>query len=92
MLGRRDENFWASWDATAAQHDDPRGELEAQLAWVHELATRNGYRGCAFVNAAAESDSAQAGGIHERCLEHEEELRRRLRASTARLGVAGSDL
>ena len=91
VLQRRDENFWAAWDATAAQHVDPRGELNAQLAWIQDLATREGYRGCAFVNAAAEFDSPRPGGIRERCLEHEEELRRRLRSLTAQLDTADSD-
>jgi AcrR family transcriptional regulator len=91
VLQRRDENFWAALDATTSQYVDPLDELNAQLAWIQDLATREGYRGCAFVNAAAEFGSAQPGGIQERCLKHEEELRRRLRLLTAQLDTTDSD-
>jgi AcrR family transcriptional regulator len=91
VLQRRDDLFWAQWDETAARHTDPRDQLDAQLTWLQELATQRAYRGCAFVNTAAEFDSEDAGGIRERCLRHEEELRRRLGSLTDRLGVADSD-
>ncbi|MGV9661956.1 TetR/AcrR family transcriptional regulator [Nocardia niigatensis] len=91
VLQRRDDSFWAKWDTTAAEHSEPADELHAQLTWIQNLATRDGYRGCAFVNTAAEFDSATTGAIRQRCLEHEEELRRRLHALTARLGRTDSD-
>jgi len=90
VLDKRDEVFWAAWDETARRHPGPREELDAQLARIQQLATRDGYRGCAFVNTAAEFDVGQAA-IRARCLRHEEELRRRLRALTARLEVADSE-
>ncbi len=90
VLQRRDEVFWAKWDTVEAQHPDPRDELAAQLRWIQDLATWEGYRGCAFVNTAAEFDHTRAA-IRERCLRHEHELQRRLRALTAELGVADSD-
>ncbi|MDV2475717.1 TetR/AcrR family transcriptional regulator [Rhodococcus zopfii] len=89
-LQRRDDLFWTAWDAVARENPDPRDELVAQLSWMRDLATSAGYRGCVFVNTAAEFDSDQSR-IRERCLEHEEELRRRLRGLTARLGVADGD-
>ncbi|MBF6168537.1 TetR/AcrR family transcriptional regulator [Streptomyces gardneri] len=91
VLQRRDDNFWAKWDATAARYADARSELDAQLAWIQELATREGYRGCAFVNTAAEFSSEQSERIRQRCAEHEHELARRLRALTARLDVTDDD-
>ena len=91
VLQRRDDLFWAQWEATARQHPDPCEQLDAQLAWIEDLATLRGYRGCAFVNTAAEFDGDESPGIRNRCLAHEDELRRRLRESTGRLGVSDSD-
>lgn len=91
VLQQRDDNFWSRWDQNAALHTDARAELDAQLAWIQELATREGYRGCAFVNTAAEFSGEQSERIRRRCAEHEHELARRLRALTARLGVTDID-
>ncbi|WP_174187990.1 TetR/AcrR family transcriptional regulator [Nocardia barduliensis] len=91
VLQRRDDDFWARWDETAARYTDARAELDAQLTWIQKLATREGYRGCAFVNTAAEFSSEQSDRIRQRCAEHEHELARRLRTLTARLGVSDSD-
>lgn len=91
VLQQRDDSFWARWDQTAALYADARAELDAQLAWIQELATHKGYRGCAFVNTAAEFSSEQSERIRQRCAEHEHELARRLRALTARLGVTDDD-
>ncbi|MFC8525811.1 TetR/AcrR family transcriptional regulator [Nocardia sp. NPDC057227] len=88
VLHRHDTNFWARWDRIAAEHSDPRDELDAHLAGFQELAARAGYRGSAFVNIAAESGHAE---VRQRCLDHDRELARRLRALTARLGVADGD-
>ncbi|WP_051133620.1 TetR/AcrR family transcriptional regulator [Nocardia paucivorans] len=87
VLARRDNNFWARWDETAARHADARAELDAQLTWIQEVATRADYRGCAFVNTAAEFGNTESEQIRQRCLEHERELARRLRALTARLDI-----
>ncbi|MGW4119559.1 TetR/AcrR family transcriptional regulator [Nocardia sp. NPDC004711] len=91
VLQRRDDRFWAHWDQTASRHADARAELDAQLSWIQDVATREGYRGCAFVNTAAEFSNAQSEQIRQRCAEHEHELARRLRALTARLGVPDGD-
>jgi AcrR family transcriptional regulator len=91
VLQRRDDLFWAQWDATAVRRPDPREQLDAQLSWIEDLATLHGYRGCAFVNTAAEFDGDESPEIRERCLAHEDELRRRLREATGRLGIAESD-
>ncbi|MFF0816713.1 TetR/AcrR family transcriptional regulator [Rhodococcus sp. NPDC003318] len=88
VLQRRDDDFWAHWDEVAARCTDPREQLDAQLTWIEALATRRHYRGCAFVNTAAEFEDTESQHIRARCLEHEEELRRRLHALTGRLGVA----
>jgi AcrR family transcriptional regulator len=91
VLQQRDDAFWARWDQTAAHYPDARAELDAQLAWIQELATSEGYRGCAFVNTAAEFSGEQSERIRQRCAEHEHELARRLHALTARLSVTDND-
>ncbi|QKW05414.1 TetR/AcrR family transcriptional regulator [Streptomyces sp. NA04227] len=90
VLQRRDDAFWSAWDDIAARHPEPRDELDAQLSWMQDLAAQENYRGCAFVNTAAEYEGSPSS-VRDRCLAHEEELRRRLRALTARLGRTGSD-
>lgn len=91
VLQQRDDSFWAKWDETSACCDHARAEIDAQLAWIQEVATSEGYRGCAFVNTAAEFGGKQSERIRQRCTEHERELARRLRALTARLGVADAE-
>jgi AcrR family transcriptional regulator len=93
VLQRRDDNFWAVWDHTAATHPEPKDELDAQLMWMQGLATSENYRGCAFLNAAAEFDDTEphAIRIRTRCRHHEDELHRRLRALTSRLDVTDGE-
>ncbi|WP_405181619.1 TetR/AcrR family transcriptional regulator [Nocardia sp. NBC_01377] len=91
VLQRRDDQFWAAWDETATRHPDPRAQLDAQLARMQRLATGKGYRGCAFVNTAAEFDSEANESIRRRCLAHQEELRRRLGTLTTELGTEAHD-
>lgn len=91
VLQQRDDSFWAVWDRTAARYTDARAELDAHLAWIQELATREGYRGCIFVNTAAEFGGEQSDRIRQRCAEHEHELAGRLHALTARLGVSDDE-
>lgn len=91
VLRQRDVDFWARWDRTSARCAGARAELHAQLAWIQDVATREGYRGCVFVNTAAEFSGEQSERIRQHCAEHERELARRLRALTARLGVPDKD-
>lgn len=91
VLDRRDENFWAAWDYTASTHPHPKDELDAQIAWIQDMATSENYRGCAFLNTAAEFEDTEHHAIRTRCLQHEEELRGRLRGLTARLNVKNDE-
>ncbi|KAB0642534.1 TetR/AcrR family transcriptional regulator [Burkholderia latens] len=78
FLLREDADFWAHWDAVAAQYRrSPRDELDAQLQWIGERIERPGYRGCPQINIAAE----YADGNHPArkvAVAHKQELRRRL--------------
>ncbi|AOL06092.1 MULTISPECIES: TetR/AcrR family transcriptional regulator [Burkholderia] len=87
FLLREDADFWAHWDAVAAQYRrTPREELEAQLQWIGERIARPGYRGCPQINIAAE----YADGNHPArkvAVAHKQELRRRLAELAAAIGV-----
>jgi len=91
FLEREDEDFWGTWDAVAATHaDDPRGELEAHLAWIGERLARPDYRGCPQLNVAAEfaEPDHPARLVAAR---HKRELRGRLRVLAERLGADRPD-
>ncbi|EMN5129605.1 TetR/AcrR family transcriptional regulator [Burkholderia contaminans] len=91
FLLREDADFWAHWDAVAAQYRrTPREELEAQLQWIGERIARPGYRGCPQINIAAE----YADGNHPArkvAVAHKQELRRRLAELAAAIGVDEPD-
>ncbi|MBN3748511.1 TetR/AcrR family transcriptional regulator [Burkholderia sp. Se-20373] len=87
FLLREDADFWAHWDAVAAQYRrTPREELDAQLQWIGERIARPGYRGCPQINIAAE----YADGNHPArkvAVAHKQELRRRLAELAEAMGV-----
>ncbi|WP_071333685.1 TetR/AcrR family transcriptional regulator [Burkholderia contaminans] len=87
FLLREDADFWAHWDAVAAQYRrTPREELDAQLQWIGERIARPGYRGCPQINIAAE----YADGNHPArkvAVAHKQELRRRLAELAGAIGV-----
>ncbi|CAJ0856643.1 hypothetical protein R20233_00425 [Ralstonia sp. LMG 32965] len=54
-LERSEESFWGYFDASVAKHpDDAHAQLLQFFIDVSERASRPGYRGCPFVNVAAE--------------------------------------
>jgi AcrR family transcriptional regulator len=59
-LKRRLERRSARIAAAVARHDDPREKLLAVFDVYEELFTRPDYRGCAFINAGAETPSGTA--------------------------------
>ncbi|MBZ5789407.1 TetR/AcrR family transcriptional regulator [Burkholderia contaminans] len=87
FLLREDADFWAHWDAVAAQYRrTPREELDAQLQWIGERIARPGYRGCPQINIAAE----YADGNHPArkvAVAHKQELRRRLTELAGAMGI-----
>lgn len=91
FLAREDHDFWSVWDAVAAQYaDDPRGELDAHLAWIGWRIARPNYRGCPQLNVAAEfADPDHPARLVAAA--HKRELRRRIRAIVERLHVARPD-
>jgi AcrR family transcriptional regulator len=58
-LERSDESFWGYFNASMDKHpDDARAQLLQFFIDVSERASRPGYRGCPFVNVAAEFPDA----------------------------------
>jgi AcrR family transcriptional regulator len=84
---QQDRAFWAWWDRIEQQHaDDPRALLDALLSGIAERIGRPTYRGCAFLNLAAEfPDDAHPGRIVARG--NKEELRARLAVILGKLGA-----
>ena len=83
----RDRSFWAWWDRVEErQAGDPRALLEALLSGIAKRIAHPAYRGCPFLNLATElSDPSHPGQLVAAA--NKEEMRKRLAAVVARLGV-----
>lgn len=91
VLKRDDLTYWAHWDRIAEQPDQSaKGELSAHVEWIAQYIGRPEFRGCAFLNAATEFPSPDHPA-RRIALRHKEELRHRLGALTARLGIHDPD-
>lgn len=77
-LTRMNETYWANVDEYLARHEgDPKSQLRAYMTYIAESATLPGYRGCPFINYAAEfPDRAHPG--HKVAEANRREMRRRL--------------
>ena len=82
-----DQSFWAWWDRVEGQHeDDPRALLDSLLSGIAKWIGRPAFRGCPMLNLATEfPDDDHAGRTVARG--NKEELRARLAAIVAKLGV-----
>jgi AcrR family transcriptional regulator len=62
-LEERSEVFLRDWDGAFDRYrDDPRAQLRAIMTYIEERTTRDGYRGCPFINFCAEfPDTAHPG-------------------------------
>jgi AcrR family transcriptional regulator len=87
FAAEQDQMFWTWWDRIEAQHaGDPRALLRALLSGIAERIRRPGYRGCPFLNLAAEfPDPNHPGRIIARA--NKEELRARLAAIVSQTGA-----
>jgi AcrR family transcriptional regulator len=88
FAARQDRLFWTWWDRIEEQQaDDPRALLDALLSGIAERIERPAYRGCPFLNLAAEfPDDDHPGRVIGRG--NKEELRARLAAILGKLGVS----
>ncbi len=91
FLRAEDQQFWAQWDQVAASATDPLGELRSHLNWISRYIATPRFRGCPFLNAAAEfpSPDHQARAV---CRAHKAELRRRIEALAQAAGLADPGL
>jgi AcrR family transcriptional regulator len=87
----RDRSFWAWWDRVEEQQTGgPRAVLEALLSGIAELIGHPAYRGCPFLNLATElPDPNHPGRVV--AAGNKEEMRKRLAAIVAQLGVPDPD-
>jgi AcrR family transcriptional regulator len=86
-LERRDADYWRGIDRMmAAKGDDPRGQLSVLLEHVAGRATTSGYRGCPFINYAAEFPEPAHPG-HRIVERNKREMRRRLLSLATAIGA-----
>ena len=77
-LENRSADYWRNMDRiVAAKRDDPRAQLCALIAHVAARTTTRGYRGCPFINFAAEFPDASHPG-HRIVEQNKREMRQRL--------------
>jgi len=88
VAAEQDRLFWVWWDHVEEQHtDDPRALLKALLAGIGKRIGHPSYRGCPFLNLAAEfPDENHPGRAIAR--NNKEEMRARLAAIVAKLGTS----
>jgi AcrR family transcriptional regulator len=86
-LENRNAEYWRNVDRiVAAKRGNPRAQLYALLDYIAGRATTPGYRGCPFINFAAEFPEPAHPG-HQAVEENKREMRRRLVELTAAMGA-----
>jgi AcrR family transcriptional regulator len=87
FVAERDRLFWVWWERIEQQHaDDPRALLEALLSEIARRIEDSAYRGCPFLNLAAEfPDNNHPGRLVAQG--NKEELQARLAIIVAKLGA-----
>jgi AcrR family transcriptional regulator len=87
FLEQENADFWAQWNKVDARHKGrPREALIAQLKWVEAYIASARYRGCPFINSAAEFRDP-AHPARRVCQNNKAELHRRLLGWTTELGA-----
>ena len=75
--------------AARAAGDDPREQLVGMFDALRTACRREGYHGCAFINAAAESESGS--DVHARTVEHKSVVRAWVTDLARRAGATHPD-
>lgn len=85
------DGIWTGQLHTAAEAagPDPAAQLVGLFDALTSACRRDGYRGCAFINAAAESASGTR--VHARTVAHKENIRAWLRDLAAEAGARNPD-
>jgi AcrR family transcriptional regulator len=76
-------------DAAEAAGPAPADQLVGMFDALSSACRREGYRGCAFINAAAENEAGTP--VHDRTLTHKTAVREWVRGLAARAGAADPD-
>jgi AcrR family transcriptional regulator len=88
FLERENAEFWAYWDKVAAKYSgQPREELVAHLQWIAAYICGKKFRGCPFLNAAAEFPNP-AHKARAVCRANKSELKRRLAHLAGAMGAS----
>lgn len=87
----RVDGIWSGQlrDAAEAAGEDPADQLVGLFDALTAACRRDGYRGCAFINAAAES--VPGSPVHERTVQHKESVRSWVRDVAAAAGAGDPD-
>lgn len=87
-LENRNAEYWRIVDRLIGKHDgDPRAQLRALIDYVSNRTTTPGYRGCPFINYAAEFPDPSHPG-HRVAAANKQEMRRRLTELVRAIGIA----
>ncbi|HEX3505624.1 MAG TPA: TetR/AcrR family transcriptional regulator [Xanthobacteraceae bacterium] len=86
-LENRNAGYWRNVDRIIApKHGNPRAQLRALVDHIAGRVTTPGYRGCPFINYAAEFPDASHPG-HRVVAENKQEMRQRLRDLAKAIGA-----
>jgi AcrR family transcriptional regulator len=87
-LENRNAEYWRLIDQLLAKHKgDARAQLRALIAYIADRTTAPGYRGCPFINYAAEFPDPSHPG-HRVAAANKQEMRRRLVELIGAAGIA----
>jgi AcrR family transcriptional regulator len=90
-LKDRNAGYWRNVDRiVAAKRGNPRAQLRALIDYIGGRTTTPGYRGCPFINFAAEFPDASHPGHHV-VEENKREMRRRLIELSKAMGARRPD-
>ncbi len=91
FLEEANRRYWEWWDKAMRRHpDDPHQQLGDLFEALERKVTSRSYRGCPFINTAAEFRELTYAG-RDIVLANKHEVRRRLRALSAGCGARDPD-
>ena len=85
-LEDRNADYWRGLDRLMTKQQDPRGQLRLLVDYIAARATTPGYRGCPFINYAAEFPDAAHPG-HRVVEANKQKMRQRLSGLTQAMGA-----
>ena len=85
-LRDRNADYWRGLDRMTAKEKDPRAQLRVLIDYIATRTTTPGYRGCPFINYAAEFPDAAHPG-HRVVAENKQRMRERLVSLTEAIGA-----